>query len=399
MLKKILYPCTFLLGALIFVSCEEESNAKFDAQSFTHIYDDPNFDASYIPVDIAQTPDGGYLVLCAQRLDGSNFTSIYLLKVDKFGNFVKELDGGSDYLNPVAKFTQVGNNYYFFCMDPSTQAFLASVDTELTALTTTALSVPLTYPAVSTYNATDNFILQSYNTESNESVISTISTTGNVAKTKGYSIGVGDDEIEEPIINHFIRTGRKLPFEVGKLTTGQYFFTGFYNYTFALVFTDINSDDPLGVVNGTQDDGGYSAIVPINANKFATSSFNFGDNYFLPNETINTAGDTMKFGFNLPELVPNAKVKIHRATINAKNVLIYASDTKSKQIGLFFYDEATGVFLSSRYLGFANPFEIASVISTVDGGIAVCGTTYLAGRFPRVCIFKLSEKEITSNAK
>ena len=85
--------------------------------------------------------------------------------------------------------------------------------------------------------------------------------------------------------------------------------------------------------------------------------------------------------------------------INEKNALIYASTTLSKQIGLFFYDELTGKFMSSRYLGYSNPFEASDLIQTSDGGLAVCGTTYLAGRFPRICIFKLSKEELATNAK
>jgi hypothetical protein len=84
--------------------------------------------------------------------------------------------------------------------------------------------------------------------------------------------------------------------------------------------------------------------------------------------------------------------------IQGKNILIYGSNTKSKQIGLLFYDEATGEFISSRYLGFSNPFEIANLMISAEGGLAVCGTTYLAGRFPRICIIKLSEEDLAENA-
>jgi hypothetical protein len=101
----------------------------------------------------------------------------------------------------------------------------------------------------------------------------------------------------------------------------------------------------------------------------------------------------------LPELIPNAKVKILTATVHDKKVLIYASDTQSRQIGLYFYDEATGAFLGSRYLGFSNPFEIGNLIQTEDEGLAVCGTTYLVGRFQRVCVFKLSKQDLEGSVK
>jgi len=73
---------------------------------------------------------------------------------------------------------------------------------------------------------------------------------------------------------------------------------------------------------------------------------------------------------------------------------LYGSNTRSNQISLYGYDESTGEFLGSRYLGFSNPFEIAAITPTSDGGLAICGTTYVAGRFPRICLFKLANEEV-----
>src|SRR5262249_6007681 len=160
----------------------------------------------------------------------------------------------------------------------------------------------------------------------------------------------------------------------------MYYFNGFYDYTFSLVFTDMNGDEPVGVVQGQSDDGGFSALTVLSGGKFAGARFNYGDNYLLPNVTLSTSGNSSSAtlgGLTLRELIPDAKVKILRTTLNNKSVLVYASDTQTRQIGLYFYDEATGAFMSSRYLGFSNPFEIANLISTTDGGLAVCGTTYL----------------------
>jgi hypothetical protein len=96
--------------------------------------------------------------------------------------------------------------------------------------------------------------------------------------------------------------------------------------------------------------------------------------------------------------VPNAKVRILRASVEQnsvqKNILIYGTDTKSKQIGLLYYDESTGAFINSRYLGFSNPFEIASITQTADGGLAICGMTQVAGRFGRITVFKLSKEQL-----
>lgn len=388
-----------IILASVVISCTEESNPTFDTDNFTKIFDNNKFDASYFPIDMRQTPDGGYLILGGRKLIDSNFTGIYLLKVDKFGNFVKEIEVDETSVNPIAKFTAYQDKYYFFCMDPITQeAQLADVDAGLETVTITPVQNGLTYPAAASF-VDNSFVLLSYNNGDKASVISLVSVSGGVQASKGYSIGTGED-IEEPIINHYIRTGRQFPCEAGKIASGLYFFNGFFNYTFSLVFTNISSDDPVGVVQGQQDDGGFSAVTPLGGNKFASSRFNFGDNFILPNKDLSTSGNTSSTdlgGYSLPEMVENATVRILRANINSKNVLVYGTDTKSKQIGLLFYDEASGTFMSSRYLGFSNPFEIANLTQTADGGLAICGTTYLAGRFPRICIFKLSKEKLSEN--
>jgi hypothetical protein len=399
MIKKLHTLLCPVLTVILAISCSEESNPAFDTQNFTTIFDNNDFDASYFPIDMRQTPDGGYIILGGRKLADSNFTGIYLMKADKFGNFVKELEVEETFVNPVARFAEFQTKYYFFCMDPLTQqAQIANVDANLDAVSVTPVQGGLTYPAASSF-VDNNFVLLSYDNEEKMSVISLLNTDGGILASKGYSIGTGED-IEEPIINHFIRTGKQYPFEVGKVASGLYFFNGFFNYTFSLVFTDISSDDPTGVVQGQQDDGGFSAVTPLSGNKFASSRFNFGDNFILPNRELATNGITSSVdlgGYSLPELVDNANVRILRATIDTKQVLIFGSDTRSKQIGLLFYEEASGIFISSRYLGFSNPYEIASIVQTSDEGLAICGTTYLAGRFPRICILKFSKEELASH--
>jgi len=396
MKKKLSLLLVWLGLSICIVSCLEETNPEFDEQSFTKIYDTNLFTASFIPIDMVQTEDGGYLVLAGRKLEDSNFTGIYLLKADSKGNFVKAIEVDENYVNPIARLAQINNVYYFFCMNPLTlQVQIASTDAELTTVNVNPINSSLFYPCAAQLSG-NNFVLLSYNPIDKLSVISLVNSNGNVSQSKGFSIGTGDT-VEEPIINHFIRTGRQYPFDAGRIPGGLYYFNGFYNFTFSLVFTDLNQENPVGIVQGIQDDGGFSAVQSLGSNKFSTARFNFGDNYLLPNVILNTTGITSSVdlgGNTFPELEANSKVKILRTVVNAKNVLVYASNTRSKQIGLYFYDEATGTFLSSKYLGFSNPFEVAQVISTSDNGLAVCGTTYMAGRFPRICIIKLDQKQL-----
>ncbi len=391
--------CALFLGAVL-LSCSEDSNPEFEKQTFTSVFDHSDFSAEYYPISLKQTPDGGYLILAEREIPKSLFRGSYLLKVDEFGDFERELILNVN-ANPVGDLMEVDGNYYFFAMDTLTlQAQLLKVDAEAeTAEINGAGGV--TYPAAASL-AGNELLLLSYQHADKQSIVSAHGVSGDIIRgPASFSIGAGDD-VDEPIMNHILRTGKRFPFQVGKVSEGLYFFNGFRNYTFSLVFTDMSEDGPEGIIDGQQDDGGVSAILPLESGSFAISRFDFGENYFLPGVKLPTQGQSKSAelgGYVLRELIPDAPVRILRATTGGKDMLVYASDTRSKQIGLFFYDVATSEFISSRYLGFSNPFEIAAMTTTADEGIAICGTTWLAGRFPRICLFKISKEDLLNQAE
>jgi hypothetical protein len=386
-----------ILATVLLCNCADEADSEYEKENFTSIFDNNRFSSAFRAVDFKQTADGGYLVLAERKLAGAQYRGIYLLKADQYGNFVKDLSLDEQYVNPVGELMAAGDDFYFFGMNAfDLQAQLIKVDANVEDLTITP-TVGMTYPAAASADG-PNFLLLSYNHVDKNSVLSIHAVTGDtIHGPKYFGIGAGD-EVEEPIMNHFIGTGKRFPFKVGKITGGLYFFNGFQNYTFSVVFSDLRQDEPLGIVHGHQDDGGFSALIPLGGSRFAASRFNFGENYFLPDLTLPTNALTTasELGGNvLPELIPDASVEITKVQIDSRDILIYASDTKSKQIGLYFYDEPTGDFISSRYLGFSNPFEMTGIIQTSDEGIAVCGTTWLAGRFPRICLFKISRDDVS----
>ena len=382
-----------ILTCLLTIACSNDSDPEADKANFTHIYDSQLYNTSYEPIEIKQTPDGGYLVLASRRLESSNFPGIYLMKVDEFGGLISGQLVDEQYVSPTGELMELNESYFFFCMtELNLQTHLIEINAEGEILQTT--NVGSSYPSAAALDNT-NFLLLSYNNANMTSVVSIINTTGVTLQSAEYTVGAGD-AVEEPIINHFLRTGRQFPFKVGKTTEGQYFFNGFYNYTFSLVFTDLGSGG-LGVVQGQQDDGGISQLAQLSGTTFATARFNFGDNYFLPNVTLNTSGISSSSdlgGFTLPELVENAPVEIVLSTIKETNVILFASNTRSGQIGIYVYDMASGEFLGSKYFGFSNPYEVSAIINTADNGIAIGGTSYVAGRFPRITLFKISSEEL-----
>jgi hypothetical protein len=395
---KFIYTSFSIIAVTFLVfACGEDSNPVTETKNFTSVFDSNQFSDGFFPIDIQQTTDGGYVVLAESKLDSTQLTGVYLLKADKYGNFVKFIKADTLF-NPIGRLSKIANKYYFFCMR-NTDAKLASFDENLDNFT--SVDVAYTNPAASA-PFENGLLLLSVNMDSKQTIIAQIGLDGGTIRDKGFSFGDGDDS-EKPLSEHFLKQGKQFPFDVGMLTPGIYYFNGFYNYTFSLIFTNMTSDDPIGITAGQNDDGGFSALVPLSASKYAAARFNFGENYFLPSTTIVATSQgtpsTQLGGLTIPELISETKVKILRTTVNQKNVLVYAADTETRQIGLYFYDEATGAFIGSKYLGFSNPFTIGNLINTEDGGIAVAGTTYLAGRFARLCIFKLSKEEVASNVK
>jgi hypothetical protein len=388
----------FLLFTILIYGCDIKDNEVEVNSSFLRVYDNNQFDGSYIPLDIQQTSDGGYLILSGRRIRESNFVGINILKIDATGTFVNEFKMEENFVHPVYSLIKNDEGFYFFCMDAvSLQAHIAKIsedDGEVESITPVQST---NYPLYASASDDNSFILQSYNITDKQTVLSVVNGSGNVSKRKVFGIGAGED-VEKPLIEHFTRTGKQLPFLSGKTLDGMFYFNGFFNYTFSLVFTNLSSNEPSGVVQGQQDDGGISALLPLEvANKYALSTFNFGDNYLHSNSTLSKQGISSTVdlvGFSMPELQPDARVILKRVTVNAKKSVVYGSNTKNGQILLLGYDEVTGELKGTKYLGFSYPYEIAGFVQTEDEGLAVAALTYVAGRFPRICLFKLSKEEL-----
>ena len=363
--------------------------------SFLKIFDDNRFNASFEPIDIKQASDGGYIILASYRKDNSNFVGGYVMRTNKNGEFVSGVFLADNLVHPVMELHQQGDTFYFFCMDELTLN-VQLVEVDVLGSVTQTLPLGITYPLYSGLDG-NQFVLLSYDHLAKRSVISLIDETGTVTNSQDFDIGAGDG-VEDPIISHFNRTGRQLPFFSGRVQGGNYFFNGFFNYTLSLVFTDLSSATPQGVCQGQQADGGISAALSSGGDQFAVSRFNFGDNYLVPDATISSTAlsSSVDLGGNpFPELVPDAHVVVKQIEVGGQQYAMYGSTTRSGQIVLMLND-ASGDLVGVKYLGFVNPYSLASFTQTEDKGLVVVGTTYVAGRFPRICVMKLSEAELAA---
>lgn len=389
-----------LFAVCFFISCDVKKNNNAESSTLVKIFNNSSFSKNYQPIDIKQTSDGGYLVLGSTRLEASSFLGVYLMKLDKNGNFVKDTTLEESILNPIYNLMAIGNEYFFFAMNGITlSSKLIKIDENINS-SEIAQFDQLIYPLYASLDASNNFILQSYNRDERATIVSKISAGGTVLASKSFGIGFGDFDVEEPIIDHLTQTGKLLPFISGNSSNGRYYFNGFYNFTLSLVFFDFNSDNDVepGVLQGYRGERGVSSALEVSGNNMALSRFAYGKNYLIPNAIIGTAdGDISASsdlqGYYLPEIEADSKVICKKLAIKGKNLIVYGVTTKDKQIALYYYDTSSKLIKSS-YFGFSNPYEIGNFIQTLDGGLAIVGTTYVAGKFPRICLFKIGSNDL-----
>ncbi len=390
-----------LLICTAFVSCDISDNDVDPANSFLKIYDNNTFDADFTPIDVQQTSDGGYLVLGASKLDNSLFNGVYLMKVDETGTFVSEQNLSEQFISPAGELMKLNNNYYFMAMtETDWNAFLFVANDSGNVATPIPLGA--NYPLSATL-VDNELIYSNYNNGNQQIQISRaiIGENGSVGNFQGQSFSIGEGEdgaIEEIILDHFTRTNRKFPFFVGKTSNNLYFYNGFYNFTFSTVFVDITDNEPVGQIQGTRETAGLSSAVHLSGNEFAISRFEDGDNFIVPQTTVNVTSLTESSvnitGNPFPELIDDAPVKLKQLEIDGRFVLLYGSTTRSGQIILLAYSPDTQELLGTKYLGFSNPYRFASFNLTDDNGLIVLGSTSVAGRFERFCLFKLSTEEL-----
>jgi len=339
------------------------------------------------------------VILAKKRIATSSFYGVYILKTDALGNPLSQQTLTDDFVNPIYNLMKVGSTFYFFAMNTVTlDSRLISIDQNGSAAevaTVTGVIYPL---YVSLDGTSGQFLLQHYNRDDKKSVVSLINTSGAVTAQREFNIGFGDFDVEEPIIDHMTGNGKALPFLTGTVN-GSYFFNGFYNYTLSVVFFNFNTAAP-GLLQGYKDERCVSSLLYLPGNNtFALSRYAYGDNYIAPNATINYNSGAIASSNNINgnlmlEFTPDAKVILKRLNLNGRNVLAYLTETKAKQISLYMYDENSGSLIKAKYFGYSNPYEAGNLVATSDGGIALVGTTYLAGRFPRIVLFKVPAEEL-----
>ena len=352
------------------------------------------FDISYNPLDIKQTPDGTYIVLST-----ANETDTYLLRVNEFGEFISDTIISTPYTNPLSELFLVNGEYHFFSMDNVTlSTYLLKVNlSDSNQVPELVQSFPeIIYPLHASQVPDGGFLIQSYKRDARSTALTKLDASFSQSWQAEYEVL---EDVEGSIIAKFAGTGeRSLPYFTGASEDGSiYFLNGFYNFSFSLLFVNAANGDLVGTLNGLREETGVSAVVHLTGDQYALSRFSFEENFILPTGTINIQGNEFSGeigGNEFPEILSHAKVIVKKLDINGTSAIVYGTETKSKQIALYIYDATDGSLINSTYFGNTNPHEFGNFSLTDDGGIAVVGRTFVAGRFPRVVFFKMSQEEV-----
>lgn len=404
MLKNLL----LIIGVFAFmVSCDIKENKVEPNRSFTKIYNNQEFSRAYDPLRVIETADSGYLAIAAtfDFTAEDTWWSPYLIKVDENGDYEWEITLEEPYVNPVPYLVEREDGYYFFTMDEvGLYTYLMRLSFDGTnpevVQTFSDIEYPLSANATPVGDPSPGILVQGYQRGAFRTTLTKLDPEFNQLWTQEYDVL---EDAEPLVINHLTRLGEEYPFFSGFVqgtgNSGNYFFNGFRNFSFSLNFVDATNGELTGAVNGSRYEGGLSAALHLGGDQFALSKFSFGENFLVPAAGVNINGEISSTSIpanRFPELLPDARVLVKELSVLGKEVYIYGTDTKSNQMVLYAYDKATHELLGVTYVGQTNPYELGDFMVTEDNGLLLLGKTFVAGRFPRLALFKLTEEELAA---
>ncbi len=389
-MKNILTYIILLSSFALILSCKEEEEIQPD-ESFLKIYNDETFENVFTPVDFVQGSDSSYFILGSYDINNA-----YVMKVDKEGNFEWDFKLNEEDVNPIPGIVEKNNTYYFFCMDELT------LNTKLYRVSDSSSSPQLqnsyniSFPLCASKTSSGGMIMLSYDFDNQESRLNEFDANFNLTNADADGFPVMEDFLEL-IDGHINGTGNKMPFFTGE-SDSRYYFNGYSDYTLSIHFLDKNTYGLTGKINGFQKgEEAVSGLLNIGSNEYFLTRYSYNENFIIPSEPINEGNiftSTDFPGNDHPEITQRAFFDMKEINVNGTPSVVVGTTTKTNQIILYFYNPNSGELQGSRRLGFNNPYSLVKVIQSLDGGLAILGNTYVTGRFSRISIYKISQKEL-----
>jgi hypothetical protein len=392
----VIFPFIMLAGYL--QSCDVKKSDTDPSAEFTRIYDHTDINLSFHPVDLEQTTDGGFLILSVYTdTILSTFPLIHVLKTDKNGSRMWETWVDKAYSSAVPSLMLLGNNYHFVCMDAVNQeTMVMRIDLETHEVVQTS-SLSLQYPLYTFKDSNGDILMLNFDRLNRTSILSRFNSSFEEVWSHQFNIV---DDVKHKIEMHLSKTGKQFPFfigEAGSSAITHYFVNCFFNYTMTMLFVGAPAGNQTGILYTYQDDAAVSAAASIEDNRFSLARYYSGDNFVNPAVELDLAAMmsiTDYPDFSLPELVQDAPIKCLHAEINGKDLVVYASQTRTNQLVLYFYDAVNGELQSVKFLNEKYPVNLSAMEYTQEEGLALLVQTYVIGRFPRIYLLKLSPDDL-----
>jgi hypothetical protein len=360
------------------------------------VYDHSDFNRLFYALDVKELADNSFIILGSTKMDTTIWPVPYILSTNNEGNmqWTLQTDG---FDSPVPDIISTTGGLYFFCMDNALGTNVLKINTDGSEPALFKTFSDLTYPLSASQTTDNKILLTSYNRITRSTVLTCFDANFSVIWSKEYP---GIENYEEKVRLHLTRQGSYFPFFTGEIkanSKGYYFVNGFYNFVFSLLFINPANGELSGVVNGIPYSAAASTLIQRNDTSYILTRYDENQNYInvKPDISFNSISNiTAMGGTSWPEIDKNAVIKALKTTINNKDILIISTITRSKQILLLFFDPVTGILKTSKYFGSDNPVDLASVIPTREGGLAVLTQTYVAGRFSRIQLFKIPPEKL-----
>lgn len=368
-------------------ACKKEVKPE---DAFVKVYNEQGGNTIYNPLSIRKTPDQGYLILSA--FDGWR---IQLMKINKLGDFEWKYNLPDTYVNAVPNIIVRGGNYYFVCMD-QVGLFAKVMQININAKNANEVhDFPYVLYPTALYASEQSIFLQNYNRSGYQMEIYKLNET----LTDTILSGRVDvlDNVEERLVDHITHTGKRMPFFISETPEADHvLMSGFYKYSFSLVFMDENLDFS-GVYNGSNYNGGMNAILPLGNSNYALARYSYSNLYFNPSSFIDPTAISMGESIGasgVPEIDASKPVLIKSLNLDSKKLITCVSTTQSNQVLIQFYDSKTGELKGKKYVGQNIPFTVADVATSATGELILLVQATIMGGYKRIATIKIDQEQI-----
>ncbi len=379
----------------LFSACDLIENEKDSETTLVRIYDKSTLGSAYYPLDIKETSDGGFLLFASFYNDANNYVWLtpYIIKTDATGAVEWESELPSPYVNPLRGVWEENGLFYFVCMDASNlSSHILSLSPESPTVTSVANYPGLSYPLACGTTSDNGLLLQGYNFLTRTTTFSKINAAKQIVWTNPFPLIENGQAL---LMAHVTKRGKQYPFFVGE-SDNAYFFNGFFNFSFSLVFADLTSGLFTGVTNGYRYENYILSALQLSGQQFAISTLYKNNSYLITNHTVDPAAILSiedLSGTIAPVLQTNSTILSQKIELLGQSLLVVAGTTNDNQIVLFFYDQA-GVYINKLEIGDSQPMGLGGLVKTTDGGLAILAQTEVMERFARLMLIKLPEQKI-----